>query len=288
MEKRLDYAKRLSIISLTTNLFLSAIKIISGLVGHSSVIIADGVDSLSDTITTLIAYMGVNIASKSADESHPYGHERFEAILSKILALFLFVVALGILNQARIEFTDPNRNMPTLFPLIAALISIVGKLFLSGYTMHYAKLMDSSIYMADGKNYLNDVLSSIGSLLGIYLARKGYPIFQPLFTLVIAGFLFKISLELYVESIADLSDVAAPPEVLEEIRKITFECDQCIESIDLLKSRRHGKRYYVDMEICLRGDMSLYDAHAIAHLVHDQIENQIPEVKHCMIHVNPC
>ena len=131
MEKRLDYAKRLSIISLTTNLFLSAIKIISGLVGHSSVIIADGVDSLSDTITTLIAYMGVNIASKSADESHPYGHERFEAILSKILALFLFVVALGILNQARIEFTDPNRNMPTLFPLIAALISIVGKLFLS-------------------------------------------------------------------------------------------------------------------------------------------------------------
>lgn len=287
MKKRLDYAKRLSLVSFTTNLFLSILKISAGLVGHSSVIIADGVDSLSDTLTTILAYAGVRIASKSADEGHPYGHERYEAILAKVLAVFLFIVALGILNQARIEFVEPNRHMPTLFPLIAALISIVAKILLATYTMHYAKLMNSSIYMADGKNYLNDSIASVGSLIGIYLARRGYPIFQPIFTLVIAVFLFKIALELYMESVADLCDVAAPAELLEEIREIALRTEE-VKGIDLLKSRRHGKRYYVDMEICLQGELSLYDAHDIAHKVHDDIEEGLPEIIHCMIHVNPC
>ena len=257
MEKRLDYAKRLSIVSLTTNLFLSILKITAGLVGHSSLIIADGVDSLSDTLTTVIAYVGVRIAAKSADENHPYGHERYEAILAKLLALFLFIVALGILNQARLEFMDPQKNIPTLFPLLAALISIVGKIALAAYTLHYAKIMKSNIYAADGKNYFNDSLASSGSLLGIFLARQGYPIFQPIFTTVIAIFLFKISFNLYIDSVADLTDQAAPPEMLDEIRMITYSCSNSIRSIDLLRSRRHGNRYYVDMEISLEGSMSL-------------------------------
>lgn len=287
MEKRLDYAKRLTIVSFSTNLFLSVLKISAGVVGHSSLIIADGVDSLSDTMTTLLAYLGVHISAKTADEGHPYGHERYEAIMAKVLALFLFFVALGILNQARQEFLDPLGNIPTLFPLVAAIVSIIGKILLSRYTIHYAKLMKSSIYLADGKNYLNDALASGGSLLGIYLARKGYPLAQPIFTLVISLLLFKIAIDLYIESIADLSDVAAPPEVLDEIRLITFGFSQ-VENIDLLKSRRHGKRYYVDMEIAIKGNVSLYEAHAIAEKVHDEIEKCIPEIKHCMIHINPC
>lgn len=287
MENRLIHARRLTSISVGTNLFLAVIKITAGLVGHSSVIIADGVDSLSDTFTTLLAYLGVWISGKKADESHPYGHERYEAILAKILALFLFVVALGILYQARQEFLDPQSNIPTLFPLIAAIISIIAKVILSRYITYYAKIMNSSIYLADGKNYLNDAFASGGSLLGIYLARQGYPIFQPIFTVIISFMLFKIAFDLYVESIADLSDVAAPPEILEEIRQITQTFIQ-IKNIDLLKSRRHGKRYYVDMEIAMEADMSLKDAHAIAEKVHDEIEKKIPEIKHCMIHVNPC
>ncbi len=287
MENRLRYAQRLTSVSVGTNLILAITKISAGLVGNSSLIIADGVDSLSDTFTTLLAYLGVRMASKTADEGHPYGHERYEAILGKVLALFLFLVALGILYQARREFLDPQSNIPTLFPLIAAIISIIAKIVLSRYTIHYAKIMNSSIYMADGKNYLNDSYASAGSLLGIFLARQGYPIFQPIFTVVISLMLFKIAFELYVESVADLSDVAAPAEILDEIRNITQAFIQ-IKNIDVLKSRRHGKRYYVDMEIAIEGDMSLFDAHAIAEKVHDEIEYRIPEIKHCMIHVNPC
>ncbi len=288
MEKRLDYAKRLSIVSVSTNLFLSILKITAGLVGHSSLIIADGVDSLSDTLTTLLAYLGVRIASKSPDENHPYGHERYEAILAKLLSLFLFLVALGILNQARLEFIDPQKNLPTLFPLIAALVSIAGKIALSAYTLHYAKIMKSNIYAADGNNYFNDALASCFSLLGVFLARQGYPVFQPIFTVVIALFLFKISFKLYVDSVGDLTDLAAPPELLDEIELITFGCSNNIRSIDLLRSRRHGSRYYIDMEISMDGEMSLSEAHAIAHRVHDEIEGRLTDVKHCMIHVNSC
>lgn len=285
-QQRVQLAKRLTMVSMATNLSLSAIKIFSGIFGKSSLIIADGVDSLSDTLTTLLAYIGVKMSSKKADKNHPYGHERFEAILGKVLALFLFVVALGILQQAWEEYKNPQANIPTLLPLIAAILSILGKIFLSRYTIHYAKIMNSSVYLADGKNYMNDVFASLGALLGIFLARQGYPIFQPIFTLVISFFLFKISFELYRESVEDLSDKAAPDDILDEIQSLAMGVDK-VKRIDLLKSRRHGKRYYVDLEIALDATMNLLDAHAIAEEVHDKIEDAIPEIKHCMIHVNP-
>ena len=284
--KRIKIATRLTRVSMATNLSLSILKIGAGLVGHSSLIIADGVDSLSDTLTTLLAYMGVRVSSKKADRNHPYGHERFEAILGKVLALFLFVVALGILSQAWEEYNNPHANIPTLFPLIAAIVSILGKIFLSRYTIHYAKAINSSVYLADGRNYMNDVFASTGALLGIYLARAGYPIFQPIFTLVISFFLFKISFDLYLESVEDLSDKAAPDNVLDQIREFTVANDD-VRRIDVLKSRRHGKRYYVDMEIALDGGLSLVEAHSICEKVHDTIEEGIPEIKHIMIHVNP-
>lgn len=286
MASRLDQARRLTLVSVATNLSLSIIKITAGLVGHSSLIIADGVDSLSDTFSTLLAYLGVRIASKKPDAVHPYGHERYEAVLGKILAVFLFIVSLGILYQAREEFISPQSNIPTLFPLVAAIISIVAKVFLSRYTIYHAKNMNSSIYLADGKNYQNDAFASAASLLGIFLARQGYPIFQPIFTVIISLFLFKIALDLYIESVAELSDVSAPDEILEAIREVTQNFHQ-IKRIDVLKSRRHGKRYYVDMEIAIEAQMSLFDAHAIAENLHNQIESSIPEIKHCMIHVNP-
>lgn len=284
--QRLKIATRLTRVSMATNLSLSIIKILSGIVGHSSVIIADGVDSLSDTLTTLLAYIGVRVSSKKADKNHPYGHERYEAILGKILALFLFVVALGILFQAWEEYKNPLSNIPTLLPLIAAVLSIVGKILLSRYTIHYAKVINSSVYLADGRNYMNDVFASIGAMIGIYLARIGYPIFQPIFTLVISFFLFKISFDLYRESVEDLSDKAAPDDVLDEIREIT-ESNGDVKRIDVLRSRRHGKRYYVDMEIAVEASLSLVEAHAICEHVHDSIEAAIPEIKHIMIHVNP-
>lgn len=284
--ERLGTARRLTLISLATNGFLGVFKVVGGLIGHSSVIVADGIDSLSDMFTTLIAYAGVRISAKEADDGHPYGHERFEAVLGKILALFLVLVAGGVVWNALNELRFPVVNRPTYLALIAGAVSIVGKFLLSQYTIREAKKIKSTVYEADGKNYLNDVLSSILALLGAYLATRGWLIFQPLFSLFIAFNIFRVALSLYRQSISDLTDQAANPEVVQRLRE-TILSHPRVRSIDSLRTRMHGQRIFVDAEIGVEWSLTLLDAHHIAEEVHDKIELTFPDVKHIMVHVNP-
>lgn len=284
--ERVTTAKQLTLVSLITNGALGAFKVIAGLIGHSSVIVADGIDSLSDMFTTLIAYAGVRISAKEADASHPYGHERFEAVLGKLLALFLFLVAGGVVWQAVEELRFPVVNRPTMLALAAGAISIIAKFALAQYTIRRAKLIKSSVYEADGKNYLNDVLSSALALLGAFLATRGWLIFQPLFSLFIAFNIFRVALDLYKQSISDLTDEAASPEVIAQLRS-TILAHPRVKSIDALRTRMHGKRIFVDAEIGVEWSLPLIEAHRIAEEVHDQIETDYPDVKHIMVHVNP-
>ncbi|HHT21222.1 MAG TPA: cation transporter [Tissierellia bacterium] len=284
--ERLDTAKRLTLVSLATNAFLGIFKVVAGLIGHSSVIVADGIDSLSDMLTTLIAYVGVRISAKEADAGHPYGHERFEAVLGKILALFLFLVAGGVVWRAVEELRFPVVHRPTVIALIAGGVSIVAKFLLSQFTIRQAKQIRSSIYEADGKNYLNDVLSSALALVGAYLATRGWLIFQPLFSLFIAFNIFRVALDLYKQSISDLTDEAADEATVSALRQTILSHNR-VKSIDALRTRMHGNRIFVDAEIGVEWSLTLLDAHHIAEEVHDRIEQDFPEVKHIMVHVNP-
>ena len=284
--ERLEIAKRLTIVSLITNSFLAVFKIIGGIVGHSSVILADGIDSLTDMITTVMAYIGVKISTKEADAGHPYGHERFEAILGKLLALFLFFVAAGVVWKAVDEVRFPSTLKPTLLALSAAGVSIIGKIGLSRYTINQARKIKSSVYEADGRNYLNDVLSSILSLTGAFLAQRGWMIVQPIFSVIIAFNIFRVALDLYKDSISDLTDRAADSGVIEALRASILQHNR-VKRIDDLRTRMHGKRIYVDAEIGVEWSLTLLDAHHIAEEVHHDIEENFPDVKHVMVHVNP-
>ncbi len=283
---RLAVARRLTLVSLGTNLFLAVLKIVGGLLGNSSVVVADGVDSMSDIFTTLLAYTGVRMAEKAPDEEHPYGHERFEAVLGKALAFFLFLVAGAIVYKAWEEIRAPYVPPPTALALAAAAISIAGKVFLSQYTIRTARRIRSSIYEADGRNYLNDVLSSVLSLSGAFLAQQGFQFFQPVFSVIIALFVFRVGFELYRDSITDLTDRAADRTLTGEMQRAIL-ANPGVRRIDLFRSRMHGKRVYVDLEIAVARDLSLVDAHGIAEAVHDELEGKFPEIKHVMVHVNP-
>lgn len=283
---RLIVAKKLTIVSLATNLFLAVFKIVGGWIGHSSVVIADGIDSLSDLLTTSLAYIGVRISAKEADDEHPYGHERFEAILGKLLALFLFAVAMAVAVGAVEELRHPTVAAPTLIAMLAAFVSIIGKILLSRYVVTQARKIKSSVYEADGKNYMNDVLSSVLSLSGAFLATRGWTIFQPLFSLFIAFNILRVAFELYRESISDLTDRAAAPDVIADLRHTILE-NHRVRAIDNLKTRMHGKKIYVDVEIAVEWSLTLLDAHHIAEEVHDAIEDNFSDVKHVMVHVNP-
>ncbi|MDO5348249.1 MAG: cation diffusion facilitator family transporter [Bacillota bacterium] len=268
------------------NVFLSLIKLVAGFIGHSASMISDGVHSLSDVISSIGVFIGLKISQKPADYEHPYGHEKFEAVLSKILAFLLFMTGLSIGLSAIQTIISKSYVEPQLIALWAAILSIAVKEWMYHYTMRQAKKIESTALAADAWHHRSDALSSIGALIGIVGARLGYPILDPLAALVITIIILKVAIDIFVDATNQVIDKAASPEVIDEIIKYIQSVDGVL-AIDSLKTRIHSNRIYVDLEISVDPTLSLIDAHAIAEAVHYQLEQNIHKIKHCTVHVNP-
>ena len=282
-------AMRAGLITIYVNIVLTVFKFIAGVVGHSTAMIADALHSFSDLYTTIVVMVGVKLANKKADKEHPYGHERFECVAAIILSVVLVFTGAGI-GWAGIRQILANDYAEAIIPgriaLVAAVLTIVIKAVLYVYKREVAKKIKSGALMADAWHHLSDSLSSIGSFLGILGARLGFPILDPLAAIVICLFIFKVALDVFRDAIGKMTDKSCDEEVEFLIRKLVL-AQESVVGIDLLRTRLFGDRIYVDVEISADGSATLDEVHDIAERVHDAIEHQFPQIKHCMVHVNP-
>ena len=283
---REQIGNRTILITVVMNIFLSLIKLLAGFIGHSTSMISDGVHSLSDVISSIGVFIGLRISQKPADIDHPYGHEKFEAVLSKILAFILFLTGLSIGYSAIETIVSSSYIIPKMMTIWAALLSIGVKEWMYHYTIRQAKKIESTALAADAWHHRSDSLSSIGALIGIIGARLGFPILDPLAALVITLIILKVAIEIFVEATNQVIDKAASPELVNEIIQ-QIQSVNGVLAIDSLKTRVHSNRIYVDLEISVEATLSLIEAHTIAEAVHCQLEQNIHKIKHCTVHVNP-
>ena len=282
-------AKKVSVTTIIGNLILSVLKLIAGIVAHSSAMISDAVHSASDVFSTFVVMIGIKLASKEPDKEHPYGHERLECVAAIVLAMVLFITGLGIGAEALGNIVQGNYNdlqVPGMLALVAAIISIVSKEGMYWYTRINAKRIDSSALMADAWHHRSDAFSSVGALVGIAGARMGFPVMDSIASLVIFLFIVKAAYDIFKDSIDKMVDHSCD----EETEKDIFECvieNEDVMGVDLLQTRIFGNKIYVDVEIQVDGSYTLQEAHKIAETVHDNIEKNFPKVKHIMVHVNP-
>ena len=284
-----NHAIRASVISIIINIILSVFKLLAGIFAHSGAMISDAVHSASDVLSTFIVIAGIQISGKTDDDDHPYGHERLESVAAIILSAILFAVGVGIGYQGILKILSARNTVlevPGALALAAAIISIITKEWMFWYTRAVAKAEKSDALMADAWHHRSDALSSVGSLIGIGGAMLGFAILDPIASVVICLFIVKAAIEIFQEAIDKMVDKACDPAVVEQMRMVILKNDQ-VKSIDDLRTRMFGARIYVDIEIGVDGEMLLKDAHAIAEAVHDEIEEQFTDVKHCMVHVNP-
>jgi cation diffusion facilitator family transporter len=270
------------------NVALAAFKLTAGIIGKSGAMVSDAAHSLSDVVATLIAYIGVRLSRQEEDANHPYGHERLECVASLILSLILAGTGIGVGYSGirKLFLVHETPEIPTLLPLIAAVVSIVVKEGMFRYTMHYARKLDSSAFKADAWHHRSDAMSSVGAFAGIGLARLGFPIMDPIAGLVIAVLILKVAFDIFKDAIAKMLDTSVGKDFERSVRKFIEEQPD-VRHIDVLRTRQFGNRIYVDLEIAVRRDMSLVEAHNIAENVHRNVEKEFPNVKHIMIHVNP-
>ena len=286
MEERKVF-KKLSAVGIAGNVVLSAFKLFAGIFGKSGAMVSDAVHSLSDVFATLIAYIGVRLSQRKADEEHPYGHERFECVASLALGLILAGTGVGIGYAGIRKLISPEAlEIPTLLPLIAAVVSILVKEGMYHYTMHYARKLDSQAFKADAWHHRSDAISSVGSFIGIGLAKIGIPVMDPIASLLICLLILKVAYDICKEAIARMLDTSVAEDLENTIRSFIAE-QPGVVGIDLLHTRQFGNKIYVDLEIAVRRDISLVEGHNIAESVHHALEQKFPGIKHVMIHVNP-
>lgn len=281
-------AMRVSWVSIIINIVLSAGKFVAGIVGSSSAMISDAVHSASDVFSTLVVIVGVNISSKSSDNEHQYGHERMECIAAFILAVILCATGIGIGYSGIVKIFSGGESIetPGLLPLIAAIVSIAVKEWMYWYTLGAAKKIRSGSLKADAWHHRSDALSSVGSFIGILGARMGFPVLDPIASVVICLMIIKASYDIVKDAVDKLVDKSCDTQTIQQMHTVILE-QEGVLGVDMLKTRLFGSKIYVDIEICADGAQSLSQAHAIAEAVHDTLEKEFPAVKHCMVHVNP-
>ena len=258
-------AMRISWYSIAVNVFLSLGKFVAGIFGHSAAMVSDAIHSASDVFATFIVMAGIKISGKASDEDHQYGHERLECVASILLSVILALtgLAIGYAGIEKIMHQDTESiAIPTFLPLAAAIISIVVKEAMYWYTRHYALMLESDALMADAWHHRSDSLSSVGSFIGIL----GY--------------------EIFMGAIDKMVDKACSKEEEDAMRAKVAEVPG-VNHIDLLRTRQFGSRIFVDVEVSADDNLTLLQSHQIAESIHHSIEKDFPNVKHCMVHINP-
>lgn len=282
-------AMRVSVVSIIVNLVLSVFKLLAGLFAKSGAMISDAVHSVSDVFSTFVVMIGITLSSKKSDHEHPYGHERLECVASIILAVVLAVTGLGIGMTGIKKVTDGNYGdleIPGILALVASVVSIITKECMYWYTRAAAKKINSGSLMADAWHHRSDSLSSIGAFIGILGARMGFPVADPVASIVICIFIEKAAIDIFKDAIDKMVDKSCSDKIIDNMKSVISNQDG-VEKIDDIKTRLFGSKIYVDVEISTDGNKTLTEAHKIAEQVHDAIEKEFEDVKHCMVHVNP-
>jgi len=265
---------------------------VGGILGSSSVLITDAINSLSDIATNLVVFISARFSKKEKDKTHPYGHDKFDSMISIFLGVALIITAFEVGKNAVVKLYDLIFNdlvvaKPAYYTIIIVFITLIIKELLYRKTKKAAKKAASQALLAQAWDHRSDTITSIGALIGILGAMFGFGYLDPIASIFIVFFILRLGFIIVKTGVSQVVDESASDEQVEQIKMIIKNHREVI-SIDEIKTRKFGVRYYVDIEISLNKNLSLEQAHNIAEKVHDDIEDSLADVLHCMIHVNPC
>lgn len=284
---------KVTLVGSVGNAILLTFKFVAGIVGNSSAMIADAVHSLSDFVTDILVLVFVSISAKPQDQSHDYGHGKFETIASFLIALALMAAAMGIVVSGTMKFLswlDGNElKTPGWIALWAALLSIAIKELLYQYTMHRARKLDSQVMVANAWHHRSDSLSSIGAAIGIGLAiwlGQRWTVLDPLASIVVGLMLVKVAYELLKTSMGELTECSLPEETENEIIEIILSFND-VGQLHNLRTRRIGNRIAIEAHVRMDGQLPLYVVHERATTIEQKLKERFGPTTHVSLHMEP-
>jgi cation diffusion facilitator family transporter len=270
------------------NILLVALKITAGIIGNSYALIADGIESATDILSSMILWFGFRVASKAPDTDHPYGHGKAEPLAAAIVGLSLFGAAVLIVSESIDHIITPH-PVPRLFTLYILGAIILVKEVLFRYVRKIGREMHSHAMHADAWHHRSDAISSAAAFVGISIAIIMGPKFASadawaaiIASLVIAFNAYKI----ITPALAEMMDAAPSSEIVQEVREVASSVPG-VSGIDKCYVRKMGFDYYVDIHVEVNGNLSVFAGHEIAHKVKETIFEKIPNVTDVLVHIEP-
>lgn len=278
-------------IGLLVNILLAAIKLGFGLWGNSQSLVSDGINSFSDVFMSLMIFFVLKVSTRKPDKNHPYGHQKFEGLAYFTIGIIFSLTALFIGYQSISSMISYSKNTnvfekPNVITLYVSIASLLIKIGLSLFYFKLNKTYKNPTLKAEYKNHVYDIWATLLTVIVLMLSQFDFVIFDYIGSLVIALFILQLSVQVIKEASSFLVDQAPNENIIKNIKKFIHETKGVL-SIDDLKVRKHMTELYVDVEIGVKKDLSLEEAHNIAEYVHHQVENEFEEIIHCMVHVNP-
>jgi cation diffusion facilitator family transporter len=278
---------RITLAGLLVNASLAVVKLLTGLVGHSYALIADGIESLADIFGSVVVWSGLRIASQPADSEYPYGRGKAEPLAAIIVAMMLFAAGIGIAVEAVREIITPH-HAPAPYTLVVLIAVVVVKESWFRVVRRVAHAEESPAVLVDAWHHRSDAITSAAAGVGITIALVGGPGYEPAddwAALVASGVILFNAYRLIVPPIRELMDVE-PAGVAERVRTIATAVTG-VAGVEKVFARKSGAHLWVDMHVEVAPAMSVRDAHGIAHDVKDAVRMAMPQVEDVLVHIEP-
>ncbi|MCT4626923.1 cation diffusion facilitator family transporter [Halodesulfovibrio sp.] len=275
-------------VGLAVNVILAVLKILAGIFGNSRAVTADGIHSLSDLVTDVSLLIGVRMWTAPPDKSHPYGHQRYETLITAAIGILLAVVAVGIVIDASVAYSEQHVHHAKAIALGAALTSIVANEILYRWTVFYGRLHKAPSVIANAWHHRSDALSSIpaaASVLVGLLLPEWYWV-DLVGSIIVAFFIIHAAWEITLPAVNELVDKGVPETVAKELQDLALSVEGVLD-VHKLRTRYQGVAVFVDLHISVDGSISVEEGHAIADKVEALLEGSDYDIADALVHVDP-
>ncbi len=274
--------------SIIGNTSLAIIKGFAGFFGNSYALIADAIESTADIFASFLVLFGIKYSNKPADDNHPYGHGRAEPLITFLVVGFLITSATIIAYESIINIRTPH-ELPKPWTLLVLGAIIIWKEYSFRVVIKRSIQTNSSSLRADAWHHRSDAITSVAAFLGISIALilgNGYESADDWAALFASGFILYNSYLIFRPALGEIMDEHLYDDLIAQIRLISLQVEGIIDT-EKCFIRKAGMQYHVDLHAIVDSNSTVREGHDLAHKLKDTLREQIPELGHVLIHVEP-
>lgn len=281
---RTSEIRKVLLITLALNMLVSAAKVFYGYITHSISIFSDGFHSLFDGVSNIVGLIGIYIASHPPDETHPYGHRKYETVFTIFVGLLMLFTCLEVFRKVYESLSGRHETTVTAASFWVMVITLIINIFVSTYEKRKGEKLSSELLIADSRHTKSDIYVSLGVIVSLIFIKSGFPIADPITGVIVGMFIAKAGIDVIRESTETLVDRTQMDASI--IKEIACRVDGVMECHEI-RTRGTKSHVFVDLHVLVGPSLSVEDAHQIAETVEKEIKSKISEVVDVVVHIEP-